>query len=74
MTERLGALAAEIVPPLAQLLARTFLYALALGVVLIFLSFVGALVFRRRPPAKDTQREVGPPSTDHAETLDAGKP
>jgi uncharacterized membrane protein YqaE (UPF0057 family) len=74
MTERLGALAAEIVPPLAQLLARTFLYALAVGVVLILLSFVGGLVFRRRPPAKDTQREAGPPSTEHSDSLKAGKP
>jgi len=74
MTERLGALAAEIVPPLAQLLARTFLYALAFGVVLIFLSLVGALVFHRRRPAQDSQHEAGPPSTERPDSPDAGKP
>jgi hypothetical protein len=74
MSERLGALAAEIVPPLAQLLARTFLYALALGLALIVLSFVGAVVFRRRRLAKDSPRVAGPPSAEHADTLNAGKP
>ena len=48
MTQRLGALAAEVLPPLAQILARAFLMALALGLILILLSVIGRLLFRRR--------------------------
>ena len=74
MTERLGALAAEVVPPLAQLLARTFLYALALGLVLIVLSLIGALVLRRRRPAKDNHHEAGHPSAERDDTPNTRKP
>lgn len=63
ITERIGALAAEVVPALAQLVARTFLYALALGLLLIVLSFVGALVFRRKRPPKSSHDVAGHPAT-----------
>ena len=48
MTARLGALASEVLPPVAQLMARAFLIALALGLILILLSVIGRLVFRRK--------------------------
>ena len=63
MSDRLGALVVEVVPPLAQLLARTFLYALAFGLLLMMLSFVGALIFRRRRPPSSRHPEAAHPST-----------
>ncbi len=63
MSDRLGTLVVEVVPPLAQLLARMFLYALAFGLQLVVHSFVGALIFRRRRPPSSRYPEAAHPST-----------
>ncbi|HET7010375.1 MAG TPA: hypothetical protein VFI11_06335 [Anaerolineales bacterium] len=48
MTGMLSSLASNVLPPLAQIAAWVFLAAMALGILLIFLSIVGGLVSRRR--------------------------
>lgn len=63
MTARLGGLATEVLPPMAQVLARGFLIALAAGVTLLILSFLGRLVRR-----SSRRRREASPRTDGGAT------
>jgi hypothetical protein len=47
----IGPLVGSVLPPLARVISQTFLAALLAGVILLVLSLIGGLVFRRRRQA-----------------------
>jgi hypothetical protein len=51
MTAMIGPLVGSVLPPLARVISQTFLAALLAGVILLVLSLIGGLVFRRRRQA-----------------------
>jgi hypothetical protein len=61
LTGMIGSVASTLLPPIARLSAQVFLAALAIGALLLVLSMVGGLAFRRRKDS--TSAEVPAPSS-----------